>query len=635
MTTPIRRAVLPVAIVSVLALAGVAAIRFWPKPEPPSVARVDLLEESYAGPYLNVRPDAKYIGDAACAECHKEIAATFAKHPMGRSLAPLTAASSADDYSAAVKNPFSKFGHRYRVERRADKVFHHEEQLDERGGLLASNTAEAAYVLGSGTRGKSYLVQRGNTLYQSPISWFNEERIWDISPGYNDELHFNRPIDARCLFCHANRAETVAGAINGFREPIFHGHAIGCERCHGPGERHVQRRKNNEAFSGRDYSVVNPRDLTPALRDAVCEQCHLQGEVRVLRRGREPFDYRPGLPLESFWSIFVRVPELNPGARSVGQVEQLQQSRCWTATQGKLGCISCHDPHERPAETKRVEHYRARCLECHRDHGCKLEAAVRKKRQPDDSCIACHMTKTGSANIPHTAVTDHRISRRPEPRSQTAPRGLTPGELPIYAFHRDRPALDADELERDLGLALVELQRRMPKVPPQLVQAAMPLVERAANRRADDVDSWTAYGAQLQQTGRPAEALAAYEKALAIAPRAELTLVDAAQAAAALDRPQAAIAFWRRALDVNPWLPAYHLELARLLAQQREWSSVRTSCEKLLRIEPLHTDARILYVTSLIRTGARDLATQEFQTLLKLRPQDAADLQRWFKNQTQ
>ena len=41
--------------------------------------------------WKNAQPDVKYVGDSACARCHAEIAATFRRHPMGRSLAPIAA----------------------------------------------------------------------------------------------------------------------------------------------------------------------------------------------------------------------------------------------------------------------------------------------------------------------------------------------------------------------------------------------------------------------------------------------------------------------------------------------------------------------------------------------------------------
>src|SRR6185369_3351157 len=103
---------------------------------------------------------------------------------------------------------------------------------------------------------------------------------------------------------------------------------IGCERCHGPGDLHVRRdvRPTAEAF---DPTIVNPAKLPAPLRDAVCEQCHLQGEQRVARLGRSLFDYRPGLPLEDFLVAYVRTERLMDYSRSVGQFEQMHVSRCY------------------------------------------------------------------------------------------------------------------------------------------------------------------------------------------------------------------------------------------------------------------------------------------------------------------
>src|SRR5262249_5754406 len=169
------------------------------------------------------------------------------------------------------------------------------------GKPFFATEAEAAYTMGSGARGRSYLVHRDGFLFQSPISWYSQQERWDLSPGYTGDPLFDRPLSTPCLFCHCNDARPVAGTNNRYEQPLFRFHAIGCERCHGPGEQHVQ--------SSDRLDIVNPARLDPALREAVCEQCHLQGEAKVMRRGREtPFDYRPGLPLDEVWSVFLRLP---------------------------------------------------------------------------------------------------------------------------------------------------------------------------------------------------------------------------------------------------------------------------------------------------------------------------------------
>ena len=77
------------------------------------------------------------------------------------------------------------------------------------------------------------------------------------------------------------------GRVNRYQEPVFDGLAIGCERCHGPGREARRRPPPQEPVAGDvDPTIVNPAHLDPPLREAVCEQCHLAGEARVLRRGR-------------------------------------------------------------------------------------------------------------------------------------------------------------------------------------------------------------------------------------------------------------------------------------------------------------------------------------------------------------
>src|SRR5205085_12228637 len=120
-----------------------------------------------------------------------------------------------------------------------------------------------------GTRGYSYLSQRDGFLFQTPMSWFSQKRVWDLSPAFTSEALSGRPIPPGCLFCHANRSHHRPGTVNGYRKPVFEGHAIGCERCHGPGELHVRERKESWLAGGDvDHSIVAPGKLSPPLRDA-------------------------------------------------------------------------------------------------------------------------------------------------------------------------------------------------------------------------------------------------------------------------------------------------------------------------------------------------------------------------------
>jgi hypothetical protein len=426
----------------------------------------------------------------------------------------------------------------------------------------------------------------------------------------------------------------IDGPQNTFKEPVFDGLSIGCERCHGPGELHVKLRESGEKPGKPDYTIVNPKALEPRLRDAVCEQCHLQGEQRELTRGRQTFDFRPGLPLYFFWSIHVRIPELTASYRSVGQFEQMHLSKCYQATDGKLGCISCHDPHERPAAEKRVEFYRGRCLQCHESHGCKLDLAERKRKQPDDSCIVCHMSKDGSSNIPHTAVTDHRILRRPEQSSPKKPLPLQPDKSPIRNFHEGQPGFDAKAAVRDQGVALAAIMRLGPMNAIPLSGLAEPLLQQATRDRPDDAQAWLSLASVLEAQQRNREAIDAYNKCLKLKPNEEKALEFAAELTGRIGRADDAISYYKRLIEVNPYLAKYHLELAGLYAARREWAEAQASLETTLKLEPVNIDARTRLIACLLRTGQMAQAKSHFDTLMALKPKNEVELRDWYERQT-
>jgi len=111
---------------------------------------------------------------------------------------------------------------------------------------------------------------------------------YDLAPGYEGlrSPDFTRPIAEACLFCHAGSALKITGTVNQYRSPVFSAEAISCERCHGSAEKHLS--------NPRAGTIVNPAKLEPAIRDSICEQCHLLGVGRVLNPGMKFGDFRPG-----------------------------------------------------------------------------------------------------------------------------------------------------------------------------------------------------------------------------------------------------------------------------------------------------------------------------------------------------
>jgi predicted CXXCH cytochrome family protein len=580
-------------------------------------------------PYRNTRPGVAYVGDARCVGCHRPIAERFARHPMGQSLGTLAELPVRERFDGRARVSFTAQGFRYEVLRQADKMIHRECRLDSRGKVIARREAEVAYAVGSGTRGRSYIINLDGVLSQSPISWHTQAGRWDLSPGYQRKnLHFERPLKVECLFCHSNAVVPVRNTVSRYAKPVFRGHVIGCERCHGPGELHVREREGGGGGGDPDTSIVNPGKLSGVLRDAVCEQCHLQGVTRVPRRGYAEFDYRPGLPLHRFLAVFVKPRELTARDRAVSQVEQMVDSRCFLRSDGRLGCISCHDPHGLPEPAEKTAYYRGRCLQCHGRpvSGCNLPPAVRRKANRND-CVACHMPRFESADVGHTAVTDHRVRRRPgklQAGGDDVSR-LFAGQVPLEHFHV-KYLPDGDSVEREWGLALTQMG--VVDERPDVLQLALPRLEESLESGPDDLAVLQARALVLAHLGRAPDALKAFERIVSLAPRHEEALAWAAALAEQLGAAGRAEDYWRRVLKVNPSFSGYYLGLGRVLAGRRQWRQAARQARAALRLNPARLDVRKLLLTCLVRLGDREKARAEWEAYQEFRPPDLDEVRR-------
>lgn len=565
-----------------------------PDPDPPTPDP----RLTFSTPFRNVKPDVKYVGDATCAACHPNIDKTFHAHAMGRSAEFVSRAPAIEKYDAAAHNPTTVGNYELRVEKTATGVVHRVRAKDTGGVPLPDYVIPSDLAIGSGTRGRSYLAVRDGVVWQTPISWYGPESRWDLSPGFDLGHGGRRAIVPECLFCHVSLVEPVAGTLNRFREPLLPLQAaVGCERCHGPGSLHVEERAGGAAADAIDTSIVNPKHLAPELRSAICEQCHLQGEERVARRGRNVFEFRPGLPYDLFVTVFVRHPDVADLHHSVGQFEQMEQSRCFLWSNGKLGCTSCHDAHEAPTPTNRDRFYRGRCLTCHESKGCTAPAPERRAK--DDSCIACHMPRAASSNIVHTSVTDHRIIRRPIPDTD-AGKGLSPGSIPLVPFRPPgRPFTPSEaEGDRDLGIALGHMLGKVPASasgPRNLLGTyANGRLTNSLQRWPGDVAAWTALASARSGRGDVDGWLEAATTAVHLAPNQETALAELASAALAASRYDVAMRCADKLIQLSPTAIDPLLTRATIYTRQQEWARAEADCRAALAIHPLHPSVRLL-----------------------------------------
>jgi len=212
------------------------------------------------------------------------------------------------------------------------------------------------WAFGQGTVGTTFLFRRDNRWYESRVSWFSALKGLDITMGAQSITPHNiaeaagRLIglaeEKQCFGCHS----TSSGRIEG----------VQCERCHGDASEHL-RRQIPKASLG---------ELSAGEMNDFCGQCHRTWEQVAANgpRGIQNIRFQP---------------------------YRLANSKCFDASDRRIRCTACHDPH-RDVETSAAA-YDSKCTGCHST--CKVATK---------NCVTCHMPKLELPGA-HHAFTDHWI----------------------------------------------------------------------------------------------------------------------------------------------------------------------------------------------------------------------------------
>lgn len=528
----------------------------------------------------------QYVGSAACTECHRKQADEYHSHPMSQSLFAPDAGTPLEIYDNA-KFSLGQFV-TYFVERTPDGILHHEQRVDAAGEVIYDQAMPIAFTVGSGARGRSYLIHHDGRFHVSPISWYTQPKEWGLSPGYNPRSHprFERQASHGCIACHAGQAVPHPSELNRFDEPPFREQAIGCERCHGPGRAHLQFHAQGGGRQSAD-PIVNPAKLSGAKRDAVCNQCHLQGVRRVVRNRRTEFDFTPGMNLSDVWISFLKTEGIERGAAgAVSQVEQMYASQCYQHSNGALSCISCHNGHAPAKGEVRHEAYRRVCATCHtagKGVECSEDLTRRLSLHAADSCIECHMPSFPAADV-HAAQTDHRILRRPQGGSAPAThRSLRTESSPVI-FQEPGVTVPPAVLDRALGIFLAE--QAASGGSPQQAQEAIELLSQAVRDDDRDVEAHYLLGCAYLRLQRRQRALQEWEKVLALQPTHEDALEQMAiDAHETKDYPRARH-YYEQLIQVNPHRSHYYGRFAHVLGKLGDLPGSIAAAEKCLELNP-------------------------------------------------
>lgn len=486
---------------------------------------------------------------ATCGDCHPKQVKGYARTGMARSVGkPL------GQPGGSIRHTLSRSGIEIQV---VSGAMNH--RL-EREGLVANYKAD--YFVGSGANGRSYLTAVRGRLFQSPASYYAARKAWDVSPGFESEteLDFDRPISAECLFCHAGRPRPVPFTLNTYESPPFESEAITCQRCHGAPDLHLAR-----SAAG---NIVNPAKLKPHLRDAVCDQCHLGGEARILNPGRQPGDFRPGEALENVLTVYVfDEPPSGAPFKVVSHSEQLAASKCAQQSGGRMWCGSCHDPHDKPLRP--AAYYKERCQQCH------SSASLAGHAKPAEDCAACHMPRRRAYDGGHTAFTDHQILARPRTGGVSK---SVPGKL--RAWREPSASLS----ERNLGLAYVSVGERHQS--PEHLNEGLRRLSNVQSDFARDPAVLTSLGAVLQRKRVPGEAARFFSRAGELEPRDARHRLNLAIALAEAGQIERAITNLETAISLDASMRDAYVLLAEIYEKSGQTGLRRQTLERYLTLMP-------------------------------------------------
>ncbi len=382
--------------------------------------------------FLNHADSVRYVGMDACRKCHENIYQTFIHTGMGQSFDAATPGKSVAEFGGKTSLIHDKFRDMsYHSYFRDSTMYITEFRLDGKDTVY-KRTEKVDYIVGSGQHTNSHMVNVNGYFFQAPMTFYAQQGKWDLPPGFENgyNTRFERKIGLECMSCHNALPEFVQGSENKFASVP---NGIDCERCHGPGSLHVQQKTAGivvDTSKYVDYSIVNPGKLSPGLQFDVCQRCHLQGNA-VLKPGKSFLDFRPGMVLSDFFTVFMPKYE---GAEDefimASHAERLKMSPCFLQTEVRrttnpenklrpykdaFTCVTCHDPHVSVKETGDA-HFNTACTNCHNPQSEKSNLpqcsdTPAHLAAAGNNCVSCHMPRSGSIDIPHVTVHDHYIRK--------------------------------------------------------------------------------------------------------------------------------------------------------------------------------------------------------------------------------
>ncbi len=564
---------------------------------------------------------------------------------MGRSFyKPTTETVTAGTYYHAASATW------YSVIVRDGRYFQKQHQIGFDGNETSVLEKEIDYVVGSGNHSRTYLHRNADShLIELPLAWYSEKGgYYAMNPGYDrpDHQGFRRQIQPDCMFCHSAYPRNDIAP-----------EAIDCQRCHGPGQKHIDlARHAGTATAEIRAAVVNPARLTPQRQAEVCMQCHLETTSfplpnSIVRYERGPFSFRPGEPIADF-KLFFDKAEAKP---SVPRLEiasaafQLNQSACVLKSGDKLTCATCHNPHDVKHGAAATQRYSQICRDCHAAPVAQLAFAGKHTASPD--CTSCHMPKTRTEDAIHVVMTDHHIQRPHTSGDLLAeiserPAGITgayrgavnlyyPAALPKpedELYLATAQVIESSNLTAGIARLSAAIEKYTPAAPEHYLQLAdalrnadrcneaLPVYEEARKRDPNSLPVAQKTALCLQSTAQRPRAAAVLREALSIHGSDAPAWVQLGLVLLNLSSTKDAVAAFQKAIELDPELPEAWNSLGGVLIETGPAAEAERALRSAVRFQPNYAEAHNNLGTLFSRTNRFSEAQFHYEAALRYKP---------------
>jgi len=291
----------------------------------------------------------RYVGSAACKNCHAEIYARWGKTRMAN----------------VVLDPKTH----------PDAII---PDLTKSDPLLTFTKDDIAFTYGSKWK-QRYFKKVGDDYFPLPAQWDITHKVWRTGP--------------LCDGCHSvnyNIQTKTPAEWN-----------VGCEKCHGPGSDHVQKPAG--------ANIVNPARLDSVAANDTCIQCHSQGRPRQNPIEGKYYDWPVGFQMGKDLKDYWQLEDHKPGettfthfADGTAHKNRMQGNDFVTSVMYTRGvtCFSCHDVHGTANNADLLKPASVMCLECHGPaspagpHTASIEQHTHHRAgSSGNECVNCHMPK--------------------------------------------------------------------------------------------------------------------------------------------------------------------------------------------------------------------------------------------------